>query len=136
MALHAIELAVRFAEERHKVLAENVANIDTPDYQSKRLDCAAFEATLREALQQAKTNREKGLELRGEAQVSTGADGRLAVKPVVEPAENILFHDGGNASLERLMTDVQKNALDYNLAVTLLNKRFDGLLTAIRGSLR
>ena len=46
---HALELTARFAEERHKVLAENVANIDTPDYQTKRLDPEVFQNTLKDA---------------------------------------------------------------------------------------
>jgi flagellar basal-body rod protein FlgB len=130
---HALELTARFAEERHRVLAENVANIDTPDYHTRRLDPEAFQATLKEALQRAESSGERRLELRGEAQVSTTADGHLEVRPQTEPADNILFHDGRNASLETLMTDVQQNALDYSLATSLLSKRFQGLMTAIRG---
>ena len=129
----ALELAARFAEQRHNVLAENVANIETPDYATKRLDREAFQRTLADALQRAKESGENRLELRGEAQVSTTADGQMVTKPVTEPAQNILFHDGRNASLESLMTDVQKNSLDYQLATTLLSKRFAGLLAAIKG---
>lgn len=130
---HALELTARFAEERHRVLAENVANIDTPDYHTRRLDPEAFQATLKDALQRAEAGQGRRLELRGEAQVSTTPDGRLEVRPRIQPAENILFHDGRNASLETLMTDVQQNALDYSLATRLLSKRFQGLMTAIRG---
>jgi flagellar basal-body rod protein FlgB len=130
---HAIELTARFAEERHRILAENVANIDTPDYHTKRVDGDVFQAALRAALQRAEAEGRQRLELRGNAQVTTTPTGRLEVKPVVEPADNILFHDGGNASLEKLMTAVQENALTYSLATRLLEKRFNALLTAIRG---
>ena len=130
---HALELTARFAEERHKVLAENVANIDTPDYHTRRLDPDAFQGTLKDALQAAEAGGERRLELRGQAQVSTAPDGRLTVRPQIRPADNILFHDGRNASLETLMTDVQQNSLDYSLATRLLSKRFQGLLTEIRG---
>jgi flagellar basal-body rod protein FlgB len=132
---HAIELTARFAEERHKVLAENVANIDTPDYHTKQLDPRAFQTALADALQRAKAAGQERLELRGNAQVSTTADGQLEAEPMVEPAPNILFHDGRNAHLEKLMTAVQENALTYNLALKLLDRRWSGLLTAIRGSL-
>ena len=131
---HAVELTARFAEERHKILAENVANIDPPDYHTKQLDREAFQGALREALERAAASGERRLELRGAAQVSTTADGALEVKPADRPADNILFHDGRNASLETLMTDVQKNMLDYQLVTTLLGKRFSGLLKAIGGS--
>jgi flagellar basal-body rod protein FlgB len=130
---HALELAARFAEERHKVLAENVANIDTPDYHTKQLDRDAFQATLGAALRRAEASGDERLELRGNAQVRTTPDGGLEVKPTVEPAPNILFHDGRNANLEKLMAGVQENALTFNLAMRLLDRRFDGMLTAIRG---
>ena len=73
------------------------------------------------------------LDLRGEAQVSTDREGRLQVEPEVEPAPNVLFHDGRNAQLEELLTGVQDNALRYNLAMTLLGKRYEGLMKAIKG---
>jgi len=130
---HALELTARFSEERHQVLAENVANIDTPDYHTKRLDPGGFQNALAEALERAEGSGERRLELRGDAQVSTTPDGELTVVPTARPADNVLFHDGRNASLEQLMTDVQSNALDYSLATQLLGKRFEGLLRAIRG---
>ncbi len=133
---HALELTARFAEERHNVLAENIASIDLPDYHTKRLDPAVFQKTLKDALQRSDSSGARVLELRGAAQVSTTPDGSLAVKPQVRPADNILFHDGRNASLETLMTDLQQNALNYSLATKLLARRFNGLLTAIRGRTR
>ena len=75
-------------------------------------------------------------DLRGAAQVGTDSQGRLRTRPAVEPAQNVLFHDGTNARLEGLMTDVMRNSLTYEFATTLLRSRFDGLLTAIRGRVR
>jgi len=71
--------------------------------------------------------------LRGNAQVSTTPDGQLQVRPAVEPAENVLFHDGRNASLEKLMTDAQENALTYELVTRLLSRHYHMLHSAIRG---
>jgi len=129
----AIELSARFAEQRNNVLMENVANINTPDFHARSLDQPVFEKALRDAFKNADRRGEQRLNLRGNAQVSTDAAGDLRVKPQVEPASNVLFHDGTNAQLESLMADVQSNALRYNLATTMLRGRFDGLLTAIRG---
>lgn len=133
--LHGLELAARFAEQRHKLLAENVANIDTPDYQTKQLDADLFRRTLGSALDDAKASGSRRLDLRGDAQVSTTPDGRLVTKPTEKPAQNVLFHDGRNASLETLMTDVQKNALEYEMATRLLRGKFQSILTAIKGKL-
>jgi len=129
----ALELAATFAEQRHRVLAENLANIDTPDYHTQRLDPQAFQDTLRKALDRAQAPGPARLELRGDAQVATDADGRLVVRPAVEPATNVLFHDGTNARLERAVADVNENALFHELTTSLLRARFQNLLNAIRG---
>lgn len=130
---HGIQLAARFAEERQRVLAENVANLDTPDYRQRRLDDDGFRAALRGAFAAAEQDDARQLELRHDAQVATDAAGRLHVNPATEPPPNVLFHDGGNRSLEQLMTDVQQNALEYRMAINLLKGRFNGLMSAIRG---
>jgi len=55
------------------------------------------------------------------------------VQPVEEPAPNALFHDGTNARVEKLLTDVADNALTYETTMSLLRGRFDLLSRAIRG---
>jgi flagellar basal-body rod protein FlgB len=129
----AIELAARFAEERHTVLAENIANIDTPGYRTRQLDARLFQKALREALQRTDSRNGDPLILRGDGQVSTDAAGRLTIRPQLEPADNLLFHDGTNARLEQLVADVAENQLYYNLSTNLLSQRFDSLSDAIRG---
>ena len=129
----ALELSARFAEERHRVLAENVANLDTPDYQARSLDARAFGASLKEALERARGGNSQTLELRGNAQFRQAPDGRLAVKPSKDSPANALFHDGTNANLDAIMSDAMSNSLHYNLSVNLLRSRFNGLMTAIRG---
>ncbi|RMF75368.1 MAG: hypothetical protein D6744_13605 [Planctomycetota bacterium] len=133
---HGLQLTARYAEQRQQMLAENIANIDTPDYHNRRLDPEAFQKALHSAFETAERRRAKRLNLRPHAQFSTDRLGRLRVKPASEPAPNILFHDGTNARLEEMMADVQQNALTHQLALNLLRGRFDGLLTAIRGRLQ
>ncbi|MEM6315418.1 MAG: hypothetical protein AAF743_15105, partial [Planctomycetota bacterium] len=44
----------------------------------------------------------------------------------------ITFHDGNNRSMEQLMTESAKNALNHNLLAELLRKQFAQLRTALR----
>lgn len=128
---HALELTARFAEARQQVLAENVANIDTPDYQSRTLDAGAFRDTLRAALDE--TVGGDRLNLRNSAQFRTDSAGQLQVEPETEPAPNVLFHDGTNSRMESLMSQATENGLLYNLTTSLLRSKFDSLTNAIRG---
>jgi flagellar basal-body rod protein FlgB len=129
----AIELAAQFAEQRHRVLAENLANIDTPDYHAQQLDPQAFQSSLQKALAEARTRGNTRLDLRDNAQFSTGADGGVVVRPVRSPAPNVLFHDGTNARLEQTLGDISANSLSYELALSLLKGNYEQMLRAIRG---
>jgi len=129
----AIELSAIFAEHRHGVLAENLANVDTPDYHTRHLDPKAFQASLQTALARADRADESRLELRGNAQFATGPGGRIETNPSVEPPENVLFHDGTNARLEKLVANINENALYYEMATNFLRGRYQSLLSAIRG---
>jgi flagellar basal-body rod protein FlgB len=136
-ARQALELTARYAERRHALLAENLANIDTPDYQTRRLDARQFQQALSEAWQRAEQQADGGssvprLELRGR-QVCTTRDGALEVRPEVEPAANVLLHDGTNARLEELIAEAGENALTYQFAIARLKAGFEALMSAIRG---
>ena len=131
--MHALELSAQFAEQRQKVLAENLANIDTPNYQTQQLDPEAFQTSLRKALTRAQQDGASRLELRGDAQIATTADGQMAVQPSRSPADNVLFHDGTNVRLEKLLTQTSENSLSYELSLNLLRSKIQTLLRAIRG---
>jgi flagellar basal-body rod protein FlgB len=129
----AVKLAAIFSEERHRVLAKNVANVDTPDYHTQRLDPQAFQKSLRKAIEQSKRQRKNRLQLSDNAQFATSAQGAVNVRPDTEPAANVLFHDGTNARLERLLSETAQNQLTHGLATKLLAGRFSSLMAAIRG---
>ena len=47
-----LEQMVKFTEARHKLLADNIVNIDTPGYQPKDLSLDAFQQMLGNRIQQ------------------------------------------------------------------------------------
>jgi flagellar basal-body rod protein FlgB len=131
-AIPLLEKTLAFAEARHRMLATNIANLTTPGYRARQLDAGAFQAALRKA---ADRRRETGgplvMESGGEFEVDPG--GRLRVTPSEEPVENLLFHDGTNARIERQMSMLAENAMLNQVAVEMLKSAYDGLAKAIRG---
>ena len=124
-----------FAEARQKVLADNIANIDTPGYKVKNLDPKVFQAALGQAIDERGSDPRKPLVLPRTEQFYEDEFGHLVVTPVEDPAQNILFHDRTNASIETLMSQVAENVMTYSLMSQLLKNSFDGLKTAIRGQI-
>src|SRR5436309_6642453 len=98
-----LEQVLRFTAARHRLLAENVANVDTPGYHQKDLSTENFQAALRRRVQERDSS-------------PPGSVSFDDVSAEVEnPTRNILFHDGNNRSMEQLMSDSAKNALMHNM---------------------
>ena len=127
--------ATGLSAQRRKLnaIASNIANVDTPGYQARHLDAKAFQRALRGALDERERTRSPSLELRPSDEFRQDQSGRLTVTPMVQPPENILFHDRTNMRIERQMAMLAENAMMHQTMTELLRDRFEGLLKAIRG---
>ena len=115
-----LERLLEFTGQRHRLIAENVVNISTPNYRQKDLSLDKFHEMLRQRVEQR----------RG---AGPGAADFDDLKADVEEAEHgILFHDGQTRSMEQLMTDQAKNALMHNLVIELLRKQFSAMEMALK----
>lgn len=122
-----------FTQARHQMIAENVANWGNPHYKAKQLDVRAFQKALGRALKDRGGNPDAPFVVSSTNQVGTDGQGRLQVTPTEVPAQNILFHDGTNMSIERQMADLAENAMMHEAVTTMLQGRYNGLRKAIRG---
>lgn len=129
----ALEKMLSFVEQRQRVLVENIANIDTPNYKARQLDTAKFQKSLREAIGQRKKTGSRLLEIKGTRQCRQDAAGCLRVTAEEVPPENILFHDGTNQRVERQMALLAENGMMHQTITQLLHDRFKGLNKAISG---
>jgi len=130
----ALEKLMAYTQLHQQVLAENIANIDNPHYRTKQLDTEAFQKALRSAIDQQKETGAE-FELPSGEDFREGSDGRLEVSPTGQPAENLLFLDDTNTSVERQMAMMAENAMPHETASELLRSRYDSLLKSIRGQL-
>lgn len=119
--LPVVEQMLRFTAQRHRLLAENIANASTPGYRQKDLDTGAFQGLLAERV----------AERRGRPVGSVRFDDLLSRAPAAGE-RGLLFHDGNNRSAEQLMSELSKNALMHNLFAELLNKQFGSIQNALR----
>ena len=122
-----------FAEARQRMLAENIANWQTPGYKTKQLDVGAFQSALRRALDEKGGDPNKQFVVSGSKQFRSRRGGSLRVTPETRPTHSALFHDGTNLSIEQQMSDLSKNAMMHQMASTILKGYFDGMRKAIRG---
>ena len=118
--LPVLEQELSFTDARQQVIADNIANVDTPGYQQKDLSVDAFQSMLREKVAQQES-----------APAGTVDFGDIK-KEVENPTSGILSHDGNNRSMEQMMTDNAKNALMHNLVVELLRQQYQTLQLALK----
>ncbi len=121
----ALQEVIGFAQTRHELLAGNMANIDTPDYQIRDLSVETFQARLKEALETRNATKEP---------LSSGLIGDERddeMHKVRETLKHITFHDGSDLSMEHQVAEMSKNQFMHNLAISLMNSQFRLLQTAI-----
>ena len=103
-ALHA---ALSGLAQRSRVTADNIANLQTPGFLAGRVD---FESDLRDAVAEGRT--------------PTGVG---EVSRSLQPTRT----DGNNVNLDEETLSAQETGLRYELAITALTNKFNGLRTAI-----
>jgi flagellar basal-body rod protein FlgB len=110
---------------RQNVVMSNLANIETPNYKSRRLE---FEKDLQSAV---------GLDAKGkmartnEEHIPTVFDADTFSPDLIKGFKHRVIHGEDNVDLDKEMTKMAKNTLMYNALTTVLKKKFEGLRTTI-----
>jgi flagellar basal-body rod protein FlgB len=122
-----LQEVVNFSQARHNVLAANIANMDTPGYKVRDLSVEDFQSRLQQAIEERRqpTSSEP---------LSPGEEAFVNSTPIAEVAKNtktILHHDENNVGLEYQVSEMTKNQMQHNLALTILTDQFRLLESAI-----
>jgi flagellar basal-body rod protein FlgB len=111
---------------RMKLITSNLANIDTPGFQTRDLD---FRAELERAAAEAAGGESGNLSYAAYNQASYGSAG---YSPVVRRVRGLLERpDGNNVSVERESLLLAETQMKFNLGVQLLKDEFHGISQAI-----
>lgn len=131
-AMPSLEAMVRFTAQRQKLIAHNIANLDTPDFVQVDVSTRDFQSALRRAVEDRRS-RSGGLGALptfSTREVQVSRDGSMTLRPST-PAGSVLYHDRNNRDMERLMQDLAENQLAFRLATDLLRREQDTLRVAI-----
>lgn len=116
--------AMKVAQMNHRLIANNIANADTPGYTPVTLD---FQATLRNAI-----------EGRGRIALRRTSPKHLAAERLLaEPAALVYGskNDYNQVDIDQEMANLSRNTGDFNVYGSLLVKRFQmvkNMLTTLR----
>ncbi|MCS7471343.1 MULTISPECIES: flagellar basal body rod protein FlgB [Pirellulaceae] len=104
--------AVNASEKSHRVVSQNIANVNTPGYKTKRLEFERLLAQLQSS------------------EAKDGAGTELPVKDLEGLEERV---DGNNVNLEKEVAELKENALAFQAFSHLLASRVSTMRRAISG---
>jgi flagellar basal-body rod protein FlgB len=110
-----LQQALAGSAQRQQLLANNLANADTPDFKRSDLN---FQATLESALAQGDNG----------SQIES-----LSFQPQTDTTSTMTA-DGNNVDMDTEMSNLSQNALTYQSLVAVANARLKMLSTAIGSS--
>jgi len=121
-----LEKTMDLRSKRHTVISSNIANAETPNYKSGKVD---FEDELRRAVPQ---KNEMNLKTTNASHISLTADIE-DIKPqvVLETTDN-LRADKNTVDLDKEFVSLSKNKLMYDVSAEIISKKFRGLLKVIK----
>lgn len=119
MAVKRLEDIIRYTLARHRVLAGNLANADTPYYRAKdiRFDAFLNEETLR--LRATNPLHIRQIEAEADIEITEREDG--------------MWLDKNNVEEDEEMAKMTENALLYQATLRLMNQRFQLYKTILTG---
>ena len=109
ITIHALHAALRGLSARQRTIADNVANLETPQFLAGRVD---FESTLQRAL-------------------ADGSDPLATVQPSFRRSQDPTNPNGNNVNLETETLAGMDTGLRYELASNALSDQFARLRQAI-----
>lgn len=125
IAAKAMDLRAR----RHELILSNVANADTPGYK-------AFDIMVEEALsKQHSQGSSRELKRTHQAHLASGGRSGSSPRPrILELSPQVTLRgDGNTVDMDREMSNLAANQLQYKASAQILGTKFKGLLEAIKG---
>ncbi len=110
--------------KRAEILANNLANSDTPGFKSRDMNFQAMLAKENNSQSGLQMNATNSAHLSGSASRNSDLLYRNPSQPSI---------DGNTVDTQIEQTLFSRNAMDYNSSFEFLNGRFKGLKSAIRG---
>ena len=131
-SIPALEAMVSFASARHKTVAANIANADTPGYKVMDVNEGDFKKAMSRAFKAQNESSQGTWEMERQGSVRPGRFGRaLEARPLEAKDTGILKHIENNVDLEIEMGKMVKNSAMHSLATNLLAHQFNLLREAI-----
>ncbi|HAQ08029.1 MAG TPA: flagellar basal body rod protein FlgB [Bacillus bacterium] len=119
-----LENALNYSSLKQKIVSQNIANVDTPNYKAKEV---SFKDAFDQALGKFEANRTNPRHYQFNSQ--SGSTPGVMVRKM-----NLNYNENGNSvDLDKEMADMATNQIYYNALTERINGKFNSLQSVIRG---
>ncbi|NSL51190.1 flagellar basal body rod protein FlgB [Calidifontibacillus erzurumensis] len=118
--IYSLENALNYSSIKQKVIANNIANVDTPNYKAQEV---SFKSELDQALLKAHRLDERHFEFKQNRQ-------RINVYTKNTTTFN---HNGNNVDIDKEMVEMAENQIYYNVLIEQLSGKFTALKEVLKG---
>ena len=122
--IHSLEKALDYSALRQKVISDNIANVDTPNYKAQ--DVSFKNLLSNEMNSQLRANRtnEKHFEF---------TSSKRSNSSIITKNDTAFNHNGNNVDIDKEMALLAENQIYYNAVTERISGKFNTLNTVIKG---
>ncbi|WLD95147.1 flagellar basal body rod protein FlgB [Alkalihalobacillus sp. AL-G] len=117
-----LEQALNYSAVKHKTVAQNIANVDTPNYKSKSVE---FRTQFDHSLQAHKTD-PKHIPFTTEASANRSYTIRTN-------NDTSFLHNGNNVDVDKEMSSLAENQLYYQALIQRMNGKMNSIKMVVKG---
>jgi len=128
-ALRMHQLALGLRAERQQVLANNIANADTPNFKARDFD---FAAELARAAQATPATGAQALATTNARHLTAGSGALASERELLYRIPSQPSMDGNTVDMDLERGEFADNAVRYQASLTLMNSRIQGLKSALQ----
>ncbi|WP_453996960.1 flagellar basal body rod protein FlgB [Bacillus nitroreducens] len=122
--IHSLEKALDYSALRQKVISNNIANVDTPNFKAQ--DVSFRNLLSNELNSRIRANRTNNKHV--EFTSSTRSNG-----PIISKNDTAYNHNGNNVDIDKEMALLAENQIYYNAVTQRISGKFNTLQSVIKG---
>lgn len=122
--INTLEQAMNYSSSKQKVISQNIANVDTPNYKARDVSFKTeFDRVLSNTIKANRTD----------PRHFTFSSSSSSNFPLFNQSSGTFNQNGNNVDIDKEMSELAKNQIYYNAVADRLGSKFNSLKTVIRG---
>jgi flagellar basal-body rod protein FlgB len=122
--IHSLEKALDYSALRQKVISNNIANVDTPNYKAQDVSFKNLLANETDNLMRANRTNEKHIEF---------TSSKRSNSPLITKNDTAYNHNGNNVDIDKEMALLAENQIYYNAITQRISGKFNTLKSVVKG---